>query len=321
MKYPEKKKTKKSKTMKKKIRGGNLPTRIMGSNKNFEVVVKNENSPPPPTKNESSNENTIESEPQTTNEPSEDDGSQDNSKIDAINEHEFQSSHVDKVIESILGKNGDFIKPYSQQHFNAFAKTNATIVENAIEDIFEDLFDLNKFGKEIERTIEDSLLNATTEALNKIDWINNVKIYSKNYNVQQDTLGTKISEPLISGPTESIENTTQQLKMNDLDRYNAKKIYMAELNSENPMLFFVKDLLNLQNLEEYITNAFYGNDGSNIWSSIESLIKARQANMIMSLQDDIKAQTQGMSEEDIINQMKKITFVKANNTSDNKIPK
>ena len=270
MKHPEKKKTKKSKTMKKRMKGGNQPI---------------------------------------------------NSQINAINQYEIQSSHVDKAIEAILGKNGDFIKPYSQQHFNAFAKTNATIVEHAIEDIFEDLFDLNKFGKELERTIEDSLLNATTEALNKIDWINNVKIYSKNYNVQPDTVGTEISQELISGPTESIENTTQKLKMNDLDRYNAKKIYMAELNSENPMLFFVKDLLNLRNIEEYITNAFYGNDGSNIWTSIESVIKAQQPHLIKSLQDNIKAQTQGMSEEDIINQMKKITFVKANKTSDNKIPK
>ena len=258
MKHPEKKKTKKSKTMKKGMKGGNQPI---------------------------------------------------NSQIDVINQYEFQSSHVDKAIEAILGKNGDSIKPYSQQHFNAFAKTNATIVENAIEDIFEDLFDLNKFGKEIERTIEDSFLNATTEALNKIDWINNVKIYSKNY--KQDTVGTKISQELVNGPTESIEKTTQELKMNDLDRYNAKKIYMAELNSENPMLFFVKDLLNLRNLEEYITNAFYGNDGSNIWSSIESAIKAQQPHLIKSLQDNIKAQTQGMSEEDIINQMKKITFIKA----------
>ena len=296
MKHPEKKKTKKSKTMKKRMRGveplidtGMITPNGNESSSTLPLMIptpKGDGSPSgkPP------------------------------AQIDAINEYEFQSSHVDNVIESILGKNGDFIKPYSQQHFNAFAKTNATIVENAIEDIFEDLFDLNKFGKEIERTIEDSLLNATTEALNKIDWINNVKIYSKNYNVQQDTVGTQISEERIREPTESIEKTTQELKMNDLDRYNAKKIYMAELNSENPMLFFVKDLLNSRNMEEYITTAFYGNDGSNIWSSIESVIKAQQPHLIKSLQDNIKAQTEGMTEEDIINQMKKITFVKAENT-------
>lgn len=208
------------------------------------------------------------------------------------------STNPGKSMQYLLGKDmGKTATPIVNQQYNAIANTCATLMENAIEDIFEKLF--NKF--EAKTVIENLLLEGTTQALNNIAWEEKIKIYEPP---EKTSAKTPVSEPSMKFLSKIDENNKS-----DPDRYNAKKIYDYNLNTHNPMTQFIEtELLSTEKLQDYLNSTFSGD--RNLWKYIESaLVESKSV-----IQKSIHTKIEGLdiNEDAIIKQMKKMKFVKEN---------
>jgi hypothetical protein len=206
----------------------------------------------------------------------------------------IERGNLDNLIVNTIGqKNAETINPYPFQYFNAFAKTVALLMEEAVSEICKKAINTDDFKKDFTNVI----LNTYTHAMDGIKWDQN-----KYYKKEKESI-------LYSHTLHSDDLGESDKKASLIEPYDKQKsvmtIFLSQMKSDDIIANTLLDCFNEESLNKAITD-IYSSKEQNIMSKMAELVESIQNITITKLIDKVSID---FNEQNMIETLKNVPVV------------
>uniref|UniRef100_A0A6C0CNP0 Uncharacterized protein n=1 Tax=viral metagenome TaxID=1070528 RepID=A0A6C0CNP0_9ZZZZ len=175
-----------------------------------------------------------------------------------------ERNNLDNFIKTTMGPNSaKTMEPYPFQYFNAFAKTVAILMEEAVSEICKTAINTPDFEKDFRNVI----LNTYTHAMDGINW-------------GKDKYYQEIKESILYSHTLDLDDLGESDKKSLIEPYDKQKsvmtIFLNQMKSDDIIVNTLLDCFNEESLNKAITD---------ICSSKEQNIMSKMAEIVESIEN------------------------------------